>query len=123
MCLQTGFPWLAFTVEFPDRTLDLVGNREDEVQQWFLGVQALAPLSVHHLTMGGVLWQRLIMKLNFYGLVSTLTHCSHRSSATCWRFMVMVVCLLIVNLCCVVLCWIGCCSGADQDGAHQFVDE
>ena len=70
--LQTGFPWLAFSIEFPDRTLDLVGGREDEVQQWFLGVQALAPLSVHHLTMGGVLWQRLIMKLNFYGLVSTL---------------------------------------------------
>ena len=66
---QTGFPWLAFSIEFPDRTLDLVGGREDEVQQWFLGVQALAPLSVHHLTIGGVLWQRLIMKLNHYGLV------------------------------------------------------
>ena len=75
--VQTGFPWLAFTIEFPDRTLDLVGGREDEVQQWFLGVQALAPLSVHHLTIGGVLWQRLIMKLNFYGLVTTLrTHSS-----------------------------------------------
>ena len=64
----SGFSWLAFTIEFPDRTLDLVAVAEDEVTRWFMGVQALAPMSVHHLTLGGVLWQRLIMKLNHYGL-------------------------------------------------------
>ena len=83
---QTGFPWLAFTIEFPDRTLDLVGAREDEVQQWFLGVQSLAPLSVHHLTMGGVLWQRLIMKLNFYGLVRCRHAYTNRYAATHTRW-------------------------------------
>ena len=57
------------------------------MQQWFLGVQALAPLSVHHLTMGGVLWQRLIMKLNFYGLVTnhlTLTAASRSPTRPPW---------------------------------------
>ena len=68
---QSGFTWLAFTIEFPDRTLDLVAGGEDEVTRWFMGVQSLAPMSVHHLTLGGVLWQRLIMKLNFYGLDRT----------------------------------------------------
>jgi len=63
----TGFPWLCITIEFVDRTLDLVCKDTSQVTTWFLGIQALAPLSVHYLSKGAMLWQRLIMLLNFHG--------------------------------------------------------
>jgi len=64
----SGYPWLAFSLEFPDRTLDVVCKDEEEVTIWFLGIQSLAPLNRLYLTRGALLWERLIMKLNFYGL-------------------------------------------------------
>jgi len=62
-----GYPWLCITIEFVDRTLDLVCKDTQQVNTWFLGIQALAPLSVHYLSKGAMLWQRLIMLLNFHG--------------------------------------------------------
>jgi len=62
-----GLPWLCITIEFVDRTLDLVCKDTQQVTCWFLGIQALAPLSVHYLSRGAMLWQRLIMLLNFHG--------------------------------------------------------
>jgi len=62
-----GCPWLCMTIEFVDRTLDLVCKDTQQVNTWFLGIQALAPLSVHYLSKGAMLWQRLIMLLNFHG--------------------------------------------------------
>jgi len=37
---------------------------------WFLGMQALAPLSRFHFTLGALLWQRLVMKINYFGLAN-----------------------------------------------------
>ena len=61
-------PWLCFTIEFNDRTIDLVASDESSVTVWFLLLQSLCPLSIHYLSRGALLWQRLIMKLNHYGL-------------------------------------------------------
>ena len=35
---------------------------------WFLGLQAQAPQTVYYMSRGMILWQRLIMKLNYYSL-------------------------------------------------------
>jgi hypothetical protein len=63
-----GKDWLCITVAFDDRTLDFVCGKDDQVSRWFMCMQALAPLCASYLTSGSVLWRRLIMKLNFYGL-------------------------------------------------------
>jgi len=60
--------WLCFSIEFPDRSLDLVATCESDVDRWFLGLQQLAPVTVHYLRRGMLLWRRLKMKINYYGL-------------------------------------------------------
>lgn len=45
-----------------------VCSNEHEVTAWFLGLQAQAPQTVYHMSRGMILWQRLIMKLNYYSL-------------------------------------------------------
>eukprot|EP00457_Paulinella_chromatophora_P002914 gb/GEZN01002919.1/.p1 GENE.gb/GEZN01002919.1/~~gb/GEZN01002919.1/.p1 ORF type:complete len:570 (+),score=64.68 gb/GEZN01002919.1/:62-1771(+) len=62
-----GASWLCFSLEYVDRTLDFICKDTTEVSTWFLGLQAVAPLSVHYLSRGAMLWQRLIMLLNFHG--------------------------------------------------------
>lgn len=64
----TGKPWLCFSVQVTDRTIDCVCKDEREVTAWFLGLQAQSPQTCFHLTRGMILWQRTIMKLNFYSL-------------------------------------------------------
>ena len=59
----TGKPWLCFSVQFKDRTIDLVCSNEHEVTAWFLGLQAQAPQTCFYMTRGMILWQRLIMKV------------------------------------------------------------
>lgn len=61
-------PWLCLCLQFHDRMLDLVCNSEEEVTAWFFGLQSLAPMSVHYLSTGAFYWQRIIMKINYYGL-------------------------------------------------------
>jgi len=61
-------PWLCFSIQFPDRTIDLQCENEWEVTAWFLGLQSISPMTPFHLTRGMLLWQRLIMKMNYYGL-------------------------------------------------------
>jgi hypothetical protein len=63
-----GQPWLCMSIEFIDRSLELVAETEEEITAWFLGVQSLAPLTICYISRGQLLWQRLIMKLNYYGL-------------------------------------------------------
>jgi len=65
-----GKPWLCFTVDFTGRSLDLVCPDQKTLTVWFLGMQALAPLSRFHFTLGALMWQRLVMKINFYGLAN-----------------------------------------------------
>lgn len=64
----SGKDWLCITVAFDDRTLDFCCTTDEQVSTWFLCMQALAPLAASYLTCGSVLWRRLIMKLNAYGL-------------------------------------------------------
>lgn len=45
-----------------------VCSNEHEVTAWFLGLQAQAPQTVYYMSRGMILWQRLIMKLNYYSL-------------------------------------------------------
>jgi hypothetical protein len=62
-----GKMWLGFSIQFTDRFVDLVAENETEVTHWFLALQSLAPQSAFFLTKGGILWQRMIMKINEYG--------------------------------------------------------
>ncbi|GAB5365911.1 hypothetical protein AAMO2058_001099100 [Amorphochlora amoebiformis] len=64
-------PWRFFTLKFPDRVLNLQCCSESEMDDWYLGLQALspaAPLNALYLTRGRFLWKRLIMKIEFYGI-------------------------------------------------------
>jgi hypothetical protein len=65
---SVGKDWLCVTVAFDDRTLDFVCSGDREVTNWFTCVQGLAPLVGSFLRLGSLLWRRLIMKLNYYGL-------------------------------------------------------
>lgn len=58
LCLPVLQPWLCFSVQFKDRTIDLVASNEHEVTAWFLGLQAQAPMTVSHMSRGMILWQR-----------------------------------------------------------------
>lgn len=64
----SGKDWLCITVAFDDRTLDFCCTTDEQVSTWFMCMQALAPRAASYLTCGSVLWRRLIMKLNAYGL-------------------------------------------------------
>lgn len=64
----SGKDWLCITVAFDDRTLDFCCTSDEQVSTWFMCMQALAPRAASYLTCGSVLWRRLIMKLNAYGL-------------------------------------------------------
>jgi hypothetical protein len=59
-------PWLAFSVSFPSKHLDLVGRNQDDVARWFAGVQALAPLGGAYLSRGAQLWRRAALKVAYY---------------------------------------------------------
>jgi len=65
---SVGKDWLCITICLDGRTLDVVFDHESTVTSWFLGLQYLAPLNSNYLTRGKLLWCRLIMKLNHYGL-------------------------------------------------------
>lgn len=65
---SSGFPWLCLSVEFADRTIDLVCENERQTQAWVMGLQSLCPINHTTRTLGKLLWQRCIMKLNYYGL-------------------------------------------------------
>jgi hypothetical protein len=86
-------PWLCFSLHFPDRSIDLVAPDEATLTAWYLGLQALAPLSVFHLSRGALLWQRLVMKVNTRGLAQVRRlvldmhpeHHLHRSAAGAGR--------------------------------------
>ncbi len=64
-------PWRFMTLKFPDRLLNLQCSDEQQMDVWFLGLQALAPtapLNPLYLTKGRFLWKRLIMKMEHYGI-------------------------------------------------------
>jgi hypothetical protein len=65
---SAGKDWLCVTIAFDDRTLDFVCGGDREVTNWFTCLQGLAPLVGSYLRLGSLLWRRLIMKLNYYGL-------------------------------------------------------
>jgi len=74
--LEGGLPWLCVSLEFVkmkgrkrrDYAYDLLFPTSELCQSFFTTVQALAPLSAINLSPGNTMWQRLIMKLNYYGL-------------------------------------------------------
>jgi hypothetical protein len=71
----SGKPWLCVTLDFVDkRSLDLVFADEKQVTTWFCGLQACAPLSNAFISKGYLLWQRLIMKINFLTLRFFIQH-------------------------------------------------
>jgi len=64
-------PWRFFTLKFPDRVLNLQCSDEQQMDVWYLGLQALAPtapMNPLYLSKGRYLWKRLIMKLEYYGI-------------------------------------------------------
>lgn len=69
--LDDGKPWLCMTLQFPDRLLDLVGQSDEQVTEWILGLQSLMTLSANQMSKGLLMWRRLILKLNYYGLDPT----------------------------------------------------
>jgi hypothetical protein len=63
-----SMPWMAFSIYFPEKTLDLVCRSEKDINTWFQGVQALSPLSTGYLSRGGVIWRRTQMKIKWYAM-------------------------------------------------------
>lgn len=60
----TEIPWLCFTMQFHnDRALHIMCDNEAVVDAWFLGLQALVPLSKYNITRGRQLWYRMRWKL------------------------------------------------------------
>jgi hypothetical protein len=45
-----------------------VFRSDREVTDWFVGMQSVAPLTVYHMRRAVVLWHRVFMKLNAFGL-------------------------------------------------------
>lgn len=70
----SGKPWLAFTIKLPDATIELVAPDERVMSEWFQGLQSLIPLNKRYLNKGAMLWQRLIMKINAFGLAQFIRH-------------------------------------------------
>lgn len=71
-----SMPWVAFSVHFPDKVLDLVctgPNAEKDVARWFSGVQALAPLSTAYLSGAGLIWRRAQLKIRYYAMWQNIT--------------------------------------------------
>lgn len=69
----TEIPWLCFTLQFHnDRALHLVCETEEMVDQWFLGLQSLVPLSKFNISRGLQLWYRLRWKLQIRAIRSKL---------------------------------------------------
>eukprot|EP01006_Ploeotia_vitrea_P034157 TRINITY_DN65718_c10_g1_i2.p1 TRINITY_DN65718_c10_g1~~TRINITY_DN65718_c10_g1_i2.p1 ORF type:complete len:819 (-),score=419.78 TRINITY_DN65718_c10_g1_i2:36-2492(-) len=62
---RRGKPWLCFTLKFPDQTVDFLCNDEQQVTDWFLGLQSLIPLSKEYTTLGSMLWLRAQMKIMY----------------------------------------------------------
>lgn len=68
-----SMPWMAWSVYFPGKTLDLVCRSEREVHAWFQGIQALAPLSTSYLSKASVIWRRVQMKIRYYSMWCNIT--------------------------------------------------
>lgn len=72
----SGKPWLCLSVQFDDRTIDIVGENEQQVQSWFIGLASLTSLSGSFaMSRGMLLWQRTIMKFNHYGIPKVRKMC------------------------------------------------
>lgn len=58
-------PWLCLSLVFAQNwdTLDLVCPDISSLELWFMGIQALIPLSAYHLTRAHLCWQRVKMKM------------------------------------------------------------
>lgn len=61
-------PWLCFVLRFVKTSILMVCHDERIADVWFQGIQALGPLSQDYLPSGLMKWDRLIMKLNYYGV-------------------------------------------------------
>jgi len=69
----TEIPWLCFTMQFHnDRSLHIVCETEEQVDQWFLGLQSLVPLSKFNINRGRQLMYRLRWKLQIRAIRSKL---------------------------------------------------
>jgi hypothetical protein len=76
---EGGRPWLCFTIYFfeRDRTIDLECNSEQELRDWFFGLQYLIPLwSAFWLSKGELLWTHINMKADQIALERGLTRAS-----------------------------------------------
>ncbi len=64
-----GEPWLCFSFEVgKNNQFNLVCRTISDLQNWFMGLQALVCLSSVYMSAGHLMWQRLVMKANFYGM-------------------------------------------------------
>jgi hypothetical protein len=73
---ENARPWLCFTLYFfeRDRTIDIECNTEQELRDWFLGLQYLIPLwSAFTVKPGQLLWTMINMKVDQYALEFGLT--------------------------------------------------
>ena len=64
----SGKPWLCMSIQFMDRTIDIVAENEQQITEWYVGIAAQSTYNCQYMSRGLLLWQRTIMKLNWFGV-------------------------------------------------------
>jgi len=61
---SVGKSWMCIVIEFEDRTFDIVCDSVEQLDAWFLGLQAVAPLNPTFTSRGALMWSRANMKID-----------------------------------------------------------
>ena len=70
-----GPVWLCFTLIFKHRTIDLECTSLEQLKVWFMGLQHLAPMSRHYLTLSKFTLKRANLRIR---QIANRLHLSHR---------------------------------------------